>query len=245
MTKVKNYYKILGIDRNASSDEIKRAYFRLAKKYHPDILHKETPKYQDIKDAYETLKDPTKRAFYNKKLDGIYDSNEIFTEQFTEKDEYSSNEKSAFSQVNPKYYENPTREPIVNILDSFWDYKFENAVKAIWNRNIFVLSGNTILIFILSISTFINRIARLFKKTILSPTKPSNKWLLYLYEGIEENTLLRFFVWFIALSALVCSKIIYYIGKLIYWVGHLFFKYILLPLAIVFSALILAGSRNK
>lgn len=231
--KTKDYYKILEINENATQEEIKRAYYRLSKKYHPDVLHKETAKYRDIREAYETLKDPLKRKYYD---EGINEEEDIFTEE--------PQQTSTFT-VNPKYYENPTKEPVVNILDSFWDYKFENAMSAIWKRNILVLIGSTIITSILTSLTFFNRIAKLFKKTILPSKRPTGKWTLYLYEGMEENTLLRFFTWSMFLAGITTGKIIYYIGLLIYWIGHLFFKYILLPIAIVFSALILAGSRNK
>lgn len=238
----KDYYKILGITQDASQDMIKRAYYTLSKKYHPDILHKETSRYKDIREAYETLKDPLKRKRYD---EGLTEDEEIFTESTSTQNDYEESKQSAFSQVNSRYYENPTKEPIVNILDSFWDYKFENAMTVIWKRNIFVLIGSTIITSILTSLTFFNRIAKLFKKTILPSKRPTGKWTLYLYEGIEENTLLRFFIWSIFLIGMTTGKIIYYIGLLIYWIGHLFFKYILLPLAIVFSALILTGSRNR
>ncbi len=230
--KTKDYYKILGINENATQEEIKRAYYHLSKKYHPDVLHKETARYRDIREAYEILKDPLKRKYYD---EGINEE-DIFTEE--------PQQTSTFT-VNSKYYENPTHEPVVNILDSFWDYKFENAIKAIWNRNILVLLGNTIITFILSMGTFFNRIAKLFKKTILPNKKPSGKWTLYFYEGIEENTLLRFFIWTGVLSILTGSKFIYHVFQVLYWLASKFFKYILLPLAIVFSALILVGSKNK
>ena len=90
-------------------------------------MHKETAKYRDIREAYETLKDPLKRKYYD---EGINEEEDIFTEE--------PQQTSTFT-VNPKYYENPTKEPVVNILDSFWDYKFENAMSAIWKRNILYL----------------------------------------------------------------------------------------------------------
>lgn len=63
----KDYYKIMGVDRDASQDEIKRAYRILARKYHPDVS-KETDaekKFKELGEAYEVLKDPEKRAAYN------------------------------------------------------------------------------------------------------------------------------------------------------------------------------------
>lgn len=65
---MKDYYQILGVDRNATDDEIKRAYRRLAMKYHPDRCSgdKEAEeKFKEINEAYEVLSDPEKRARYD------------------------------------------------------------------------------------------------------------------------------------------------------------------------------------
>ncbi len=64
-----DYYSILGIDRQASADEIKKAYRKLAKKYHPDKNQgdKEAEeKFKAINEAYEVLKDEKKRAIYDR-----------------------------------------------------------------------------------------------------------------------------------------------------------------------------------
>ena len=65
--KYKDYYAVLGVPREANEDDIKKAYRKLARKYHPDVS-KETDaeeKFKEVGEAYETLKDPEKRAAYD------------------------------------------------------------------------------------------------------------------------------------------------------------------------------------
>ena len=66
----KDYYEILGVPRNASQDEIKRAYKKLIKKWHPDLnpnnREEAEKKFKEIQEAYEVLSDPEKRAMYDK-----------------------------------------------------------------------------------------------------------------------------------------------------------------------------------
>jgi len=63
----KDYYKILGVANNASQDEIKRAYRKSARKYHPDVSKESNAeeKFKDVGEAYEVLKDPEKRTAYD------------------------------------------------------------------------------------------------------------------------------------------------------------------------------------
>lgn len=73
----KNYYEILGVSKTASADEIKAAYRKLARQYHPD-LHPDDPtcaaKLKEINEANETLSDPQKRQQYDYELDHPYSS---------------------------------------------------------------------------------------------------------------------------------------------------------------------------
>ena len=65
----KDYYKILGVDRKDSAKEIKKAYRKLARKYHPDVNPADgaaAAKFQDINEANEVLSDPEKRKQYDR-----------------------------------------------------------------------------------------------------------------------------------------------------------------------------------
>src|SRR5688572_23289921 len=66
--KYKDYYDTLGVQRNASSEEIKKAYRKLAHKYHPDVSKDPAgeEKFKEVAEAYETLQNPEKRAAYDR-----------------------------------------------------------------------------------------------------------------------------------------------------------------------------------
>jgi molecular chaperone DnaJ len=63
----RDFYEVLGVDKNTSGDEVKKAYRKLARKYHPDV-NKEADaetKFKEVKEAYDTLADPQKKAQYD------------------------------------------------------------------------------------------------------------------------------------------------------------------------------------
>ncbi len=61
----KDYYQILGVNKGASKDEIKKAFYKLAHKYHPDKKEGDEAKFKEVNEAYQTLSDDSKRAKYD------------------------------------------------------------------------------------------------------------------------------------------------------------------------------------
>jgi curved DNA-binding protein len=63
----KDYYEVLGVSRGADADAVKRAYRKLARKYHPDVSKEKNAesKFKELQEAYEVLRDPDKRAAYD------------------------------------------------------------------------------------------------------------------------------------------------------------------------------------
>jgi curved DNA-binding protein len=63
----RDYYKVLGVERAATADQVKTAYRRLARKYHPDVSKEKDAetRFKEMQEAYEVLKDPKKRAAYD------------------------------------------------------------------------------------------------------------------------------------------------------------------------------------
>jgi DnaJ-class molecular chaperone len=107
MDRSKDYYKILEIERDASEEEIKHAYRRLAKKYHPD-LNKTDPKakekFIELHEAYETLINPIKRKIYNQAgyNPNNIDMNDIF---------WKYNTKTIREILRQIYYKNNYNKP--------------------------------------------------------------------------------------------------------------------------------------
>lgn len=63
---MKDYYQILGVSRSATQEEVKKAYRKLAHKYHPDKSEGDEKKFKEINEAYQTLSDKEKRGQYDK-----------------------------------------------------------------------------------------------------------------------------------------------------------------------------------
>jgi DnaJ-class molecular chaperone len=112
MDKTKNYYEILEIEKDASEDEIKLAYRKLAKKYHPD-LNKSDPHAKErfirLKEAYDTLIDPQRRKIYDES--GYNPRNVDLSEVFRRNDFRTIRDilRAIYGEVRP-YYKPPPEE---------------------------------------------------------------------------------------------------------------------------------------
>lgn len=105
---LQNYYEILGIDVDASNVEIKTAYRKLARKYHPDINKSPNAinKFKEISTAYETLSDPQKRKQYNI-INGIFKKEETKSQtSYQETQKTTTNNTKSSSSKSTNYTNN-------------------------------------------------------------------------------------------------------------------------------------------
>ena len=81
MAEKRDYYEVLGLQKGASDDEIKKAYRKLAKQYHPDLHPGDKrceEQFKEIGEAYEVLSDPDKKARYDQYGHAAFDPNAGF-----------------------------------------------------------------------------------------------------------------------------------------------------------------------
>lgn len=134
----KNYYDVLGVDSTATTDELKSAYRKLARKYHPDIAGEDgVEKFKEITEAYETLSDETKRKRYDI-LRGIFNYNKSTTDKTTQREaqkayNQAKNQEDLIKEANKNYNQNAKQESsktqdFSDILNDFID-GFKNQQK--------------------------------------------------------------------------------------------------------------------
>jgi len=124
---LKNYYKILEVDRNATKDDIKFAFRKLARQYHPDSNggnNNFTEIMQDINDAYSILRDETKRAEYNKKYDSTFGKS-----QYKREDPKKEKPKEEPKREKAKQKTEQPKQEQRNLDQYIWDGSNPNKYK--------------------------------------------------------------------------------------------------------------------
>lgn len=110
---MKNYYDILGVDRNSSQDDIKKAYRKLSKQFHPDVNPEGAEKFKDIAEAYGVLSDEQKKARYDLGGSNPFGGGGMDFEEFLSKMGFNGN---PFANGNGGFRRKPTApDKIINI----------------------------------------------------------------------------------------------------------------------------------
>jgi DnaJ-class molecular chaperone len=131
-----NYYETLGVDRNATPEEIKKAHRKLASKFHPDRKGGDTAKFQEIQQAYETLMDDRKRAEYDAMRSGNFGGNPNIDDVFKSFG-FSFGESDIFSQFMRGQRRNPDIKTSIeiNLADTLSDTTKIVTIKTKNNEN--------------------------------------------------------------------------------------------------------------
>lgn len=116
-----NYYEILEIKKTASDREIKKAYRKLAVKFHPDKYNGDDKKFIEISKAYETLSDPIKKDKYDKNL--IYKKNHF---EFDNQNLNQNYHEYSYPKDDINYFDSDLDFDPYIIFDNFFDNVFPN-----------------------------------------------------------------------------------------------------------------------
>lgn len=118
---MKNYYHILGVEKTASAEEIKTAFRKLSKKFHPDVNAGDqffADRFKDIQEAYDTLTDEDKREEYDKKLYSFF--NRGFDREFLEGLKRRQEEKRRTEELKRKEEEKLREEQFRREAEEAW-----------------------------------------------------------------------------------------------------------------------------
>lgn len=114
----KNYYQILGLERNASPDDIKKAYRYYASKFHPDLHNGDKffeEQFLNVKEAYDLLSDPLKRRKYDSEFSDLREPTYQESEAPRNQSEQKSNKgKESNTTSRPSTSSNIPRTPVAN-----------------------------------------------------------------------------------------------------------------------------------
>lgn len=105
----KDWYKILQVDKNATPEDIKKSYYSLAKKYHPDVNKGSDDNFKDINLAYEILSDDQKRKKFDQYLAGDTSTQNIYNNYHygyntRQKSKYNSDWQKQYQRKNEDFY---------------------------------------------------------------------------------------------------------------------------------------------
>lgn len=210
------YYDILGINKNATLNEIKVAYKSLAKKYHPDINPNTSDLFKQINEAYSVLSDSVKRNEYDSLLSN--DNCDLDVEDLTDDDldaiisKLEELRKEIYNKEKQKIKSNYKKskqvtESIFDIINNFSSYEFTKGYSLLWNKKVSTLFGAW-LIFILG--TFYITIAKVF--WFLAP-KNTNRficnWITELKILCYQDKLISTLSWTVFLFVLWFMKSIF------------------------------------
>jgi molecular chaperone DnaJ len=105
--KKRNYYQLLNVDRDANPSEIKKAYRKAVKRYHPDVATQDDEKFKQIQEAYETLSNPIRKMAYDMEAIPLRKSRLRMRDPFVEEDVLFSSfdQSNLFRSIDDAWYD--------------------------------------------------------------------------------------------------------------------------------------------